>query len=328
MDRIPSAELKRLSKKDKNDSFIGIEEELNYSIETSLESNAARNEKDNIVNIEKELNISVESSFESEAVLDKNNNIDNVEVESVDGVASTSNTVTPKTKRPRILWSSVRTSETLTEAHDFLIAEGFKRHEIKENLKGSSTYYRCGKVKQKSKEQCKAKRMIFQDKFTANFEIRQLNAEHTCNKIDECHRANLISTEMEQMVIECHEKRMTPVYIAAHINEMREKFKLFVDEKTPSITQIYYIIRADKAVKTPKLLYLGELIDWCEKNVDVPTDIDKPFVIGFMHSEEDENLNFKIVVSTRRMIQHCAGQEHLSVDAMDTHLWLLVLWIK
>lgn len=44
-------------------------------------------------------------------------------------------------------------------------------------------------------------------------------------------------------------------------------------------------------------------------------------MIGFDHSGENDALNFKIVVSTKRMLQHCIGIDKLCVDATYKLNW-------
>lgn len=218
-------------------------------------------------------------------------------------------------KRSCIIYKIVRTYSTYKEALQHISTEGFKKHESKETISGRKTFFRWGKIKQRSKKQCDAKRMIFENKSKIDFEVHESNTDHTCDEIDEKQQVKTISEKMKEIIISCSEKRMTPKYIVAHIDEMREHHGLFIDEKTPAMRQIYYIVSTHKATKTPKIIELGQIIEWAETNTTVPEEIDSPFVIGFNHSDEDEELKFQIVVSTCRMIDHCAAQIFFCVDA-------------
>lgn len=141
------------------------------------------------------------------------------------------------------------------------------------------------------------------------------NTGHTCQKLDDEQQSKKNSEQMRAMIISCSENRMPPKYIVTHINKMRDEFDLFANEETPAMRQIYYITSTHKASKTPKIIELGQLIEWAEANTDVPEEIDAPFVIGFNHSGEEEEPKFQIVVSTPRMVEHCASQKIMCVDA-------------
>lgn len=223
------------------------------------------------------------------------------------------------TQRKRIVYTMVQAYNTLTEAHKHICDEGFKKHESKQTNAGKKTFHRCGRVKQRSKKQCDARRMIFEDKSKTNFEIHVSN---TGDKFDEEQLANKISDKMKSVIISCSENRMTPKYIAQHINKMREEMGFFADEKTPAMRQIYYICHTHKAMKTPKIVELGQLIEWVEANMNIPDEVDTPFVINFDHSDEAEEVKFDIVISTRRMMQHCATQKVICVDATYKLNWL------
>lgn len=123
---------------------------------------------------------------------------------------------------------------------------------------------------------------------------------------------------MKALIISCRQKHMSAKNIAEHVDGLRSSHNLFVNEKTPTIAQIYHIINTQKP---PKMLHLGQLIEWCEENDKQPSEVDKPFVIGFEHSDESTNLDFKIVVSTERMLKNCAGVNQLCVDATYKLNW-------
>lgn len=275
-----------------NMSLISADEE-----EISVENKATSGENNSLVT----LDISIEIASESEKSM-------GAEEET-------------KKTRKRVLWSLLQTVETYTEAHTFLTNNGFKKHQTKTVKAGQKAFYRCGAIKQRSKIQCEAKRMIFQDYSKVGFEIFESNTDHTCDQANANERVKCISEEMKKLIMACAGNRMTPKYIAKHIDKIRVDFKLFVNEKTPSVSQIAYLIRAHKNKTAPKMVYLGQLIEWCEGNTAVPENIDDPFVIGYEHSDESSDLNFKIVVSTQRMIQHCTDVHTFCVDATYKLNW-------
>lgn len=131
------------------------------------------------------------------------------------------------------------------------------------------------------------------------------------------------------MVVECSTNRMTAKHIINHIQSLKENYDLFVDEPVPNATQIYYILRAHKEQQNPKMLYLGQLMEWCESHTAVPDDIDEPFVIGFESLENHlESANFRIVMSTKRMLQHCANTDNIYASMRPTRSigMIFLLW--
>lgn len=225
-------------------------------------------------------------------------------------------------KRKQIIYTMVSSYNTFAEGHKHVCAERFKKHETKKAATGKKTFYRCGHVKQRSKKQCDARRMIFEDNPKAEFEYHVSNTYHTCDKMEEKEKINHISQEMKAMIVSCAENRMTPKYIVAHINKMRDELKMSEDKKTPTMRQIHYIVSTHKAKKTSKIVELGQLIEWAEANTSVPEDFDTPFVIDFGHSDENAELKFQFVVSTRRMIDHCASHKIICVDATYKVNWM------
>lgn len=260
---------------------------------------------------------------------EKNNSLTaNILIEDDDDIEPTTTTDTskePAVKEPinrkNFIWSKMASYNTYEEAHNSLIAENFKKHGIKTSDDGSKTNYRCGNIKQRSKVQCEAKRRIFQNASTIDFEVQANGSDHTCDAVDKTQQSKSVSKEMKDMILSCAQNHMKPKYIVAHINTLRKDHNMFLNEETPSITSIYYILKAHKLVNTPKIKYLGELIDWCEANMDEPEDVDKPFVIGFNHSDEDDNLHFRLVVTTKRLLDHCKDIKHLCVDATYGLTW-------
>lgn len=116
--------------------------------------------------------------------------------------------------------------------------------------------------------------MLFEDNTKVDFEVFQSDTDYTCDDIDISQKVQFISHEMKSVIIDVHELRMTPKYIAKHIDNLRKNDGKFLNEETPSPQQMHYIIRVHKNSRNPKMLYLGQLIDWCEKNENVPDDED------------------------------------------------------
>lgn len=203
-----------------------------------------------------------------------------------------------------------------------LCKEGFRKHGYKDGKDGRKSNYHCNKIKQTAKEQCAAQRRIFQSFSRMDFEVQAADSAHTCMDKNESDHSKSISKEMKRMVVECSTNRMTASHIIKHIKSLKDNHDLFVDEPVPNPTQIYYILKAHKEQHNPKMLYLGQLMEWCESHTAAPDDIDEPFVIGFQSLESNiESANFRIVVSTKRLLQHCANADNICVDSTYKVNW-------
>lgn len=256
-------------------------------------------------------------SFEIESDSEKSMQVNDQEVtQSMSNAASV-----PKTRKTQI-WSTVARYSTYEEAHEALVREGFRKHGHKDGKDGRKSNYHCQKIKQTAKEQCAAQRRIYADNSRVDFEVQTADSAHTCIEKDKTDHSKSISEAMKRMVEECSSNRMTAKHIIKHIESLKENHDLFTDESVPNATQIYYILRAHKERHNPKMIYLGQLMEWCENHSSTPDDIDEPFVIGFQSLEMDvEAANFRIVVSTRRLLQNCANSDNICIDATYKVNW-------
>lgn len=245
-----------------------------------------------------------------------------IEIESDCEVDNTKNAdvdTKQKSNRKTYSWSKVESYSTITDAHNSVLTAGFKKHGVKNSNSGHTTNYFCGKLKQKARTQCPKKMRIIQKSWAKDFVVEINNAEHTCTEMNDELLAKSISDEMAKMIVQCKSKRMAAKHIAEHIDSLREDHNLFSNERTPSRVQIYYILKKNKC---DKILYLGELIEWCENHMEKPDDVDQPFVIGFECSEDvTKPVSFRLVVSTMRMLEHCTKVTCLCVDATYKLVW-------
>lgn len=134
-----------------------------------------------------------------------------------------------------------------------------------------------------------------------------------------------MSREMVAEIVKCSKKGMKPEAIIAHIGEERENTKehqkKFENEPNPTNQQIYYRVSKNKDIEAPPIVNLGELIEWCAANSELPDDEDKAFVVNFDHSDHEEDLWFRFAVSTPRLIKQFVGVEKLCVDATYKLNW-------
>lgn len=267
---------------------MGAVQVFDISSHSSIDS---ENDINNNSNFETNHSFDIESESESEKnkIMEENS------------VQSTQTDVTTKTRKTNN-WLSVAKFNTYIEAHEYLQKEGFRHHGYKDGKDGRKTNYHCNKIKQCAKKQCEAKRRIFECASTTDFEIQEADCAHTCMSNPDSDHSIKISEEMKNMVIECSTNRMTAKNTIKHIESLKSVHKLFPKENVPNESQIYYILRSHKNANAPKMLYLGQLIEWCEAHSEPPEDIDEPFVIGLENCEDNvQSASFRIVVSTKRL---------------------------
>lgn len=93
-------------------------------------------------------------------------------------------------------WHVHETFATFSEAHSSLQQEGFTKNGMKSGATGTKTYYRCGKVTSRSKEQCDAHRFIFESHSTLDSVVYHNNCDHTHDTVNESTNAkNQVSSQ-------------------------------------------------------------------------------------------------------------------------------------
>lgn len=208
-------------------------------------------------------------------------------------------------------------------AIDFLDESGFVCYDYK-NLKiGQKFYFRCRSIPKERDQWCAIRYTLF-------FPSTSLKVQILKNQHDHDHDALLegttrpISDEMAQYVkglFECGTTKTSE--ITAHIEYARNKNGLFQKEPTPGKRQIEYLIRKFRSAEAPSMLKLGDLIEWCNKYSQLPSDVNEAFVISQeTSSPNDPNLSFRFVLSTRLLLEKCLEQKVIGIDATYKLNWL------
>lgn len=71
------------------------------------------------------------------------------------------------------------------------------------------------------------------------------------------------------------------------------------------------------------MLKLGDLIEWCNKYSQLPSDVNEAFVISQETSlPNDPNLSFRFVLSTRLLLEKCLERKTIAIDATYKLNWL------
>lgn len=204
-----------------------------------------------------------------------------------------------------------------------MVDRGFGKRDRKTTKDRSvKTKYRCAFAKRRAKNPCEAECIIFEPSNRANVFIIQYNGQnHNHEDLDEEDISSRISFEMIKMIIECDSRNMTAKQIIAHIDNLKESHPIFLDEKTPTAQQIYYLVRKHKNGENPPIISIGELNEWCEKHSVVPSSDDESFVLNYETSNENEKMFFRYVVSTKRLIAHYKGIDQVCSDATYKLTW-------
>lgn len=247
----------------------------------------------------------------------------NISVESEESIRE-SEATPPKeaAKKKKVnVWTESETFETFEEAEKFLNENGFGSRDVKHTSQGTKTYYACKAVARRSKNKCDAQRVIFEPASETGFKILGTGV-HTHNDFDEADLTKRMSPELTKFIIDQRKKHMTGDNIIKSIQEMKNDLQLFPNDKIPSRKQIYYITTKYRLAETTPIVSVGELVEWCEKNAQIPDDEDEPFVIAYDHSNENENRFFQWALSTKRLLKHCAASHLLCVDATYKLNWM------
>lgn len=226
-----------------------------------------------------------------------------------------------KKKRKTNLWAEGETFKTFEEAHHFLTENGFGSRDVKDTSQGKKTYYACKAVARRAKNKCDAQRIIFEPASESSYKILHAGV-HTHDSIDPNDLTKRMSSEMINFIISQRKKNMSAENIIKSIEEMKNDLNLFPNDQVPTRKQIYYITTKHRLAENPPIVSVGELVEWCQKNSSVPESVDKPYVFAFEHSNEDEERFFRFVVSTKRLLKHCAHAHLLCVDATYKVNWM------
>lgn len=221
-------------------------------------------------------------SFESDNDGDGAKTKDDVEIE----IASQQENVEsihsdkPQKERNKHIWHIERETDDVDGAIDFLDESGFVCYDYKDLKIGQKFYFRCRSIPKEREQWCAIRYTLF-------FPSNSLKVQILKNQHDHDHDALLegttrpISEEMALYVkglFECGTTKTKE--IIAHIDYARNKNGLFQKEPTPGKRQIEYLIRKFRSAEAPSMLKLGDLIEWCNKYSQLPSDVNRSTELG------------------------------------------------
>lgn len=225
-----------------------------------------------------------------------------------------------KKKRQSNEWEQKGEFESFAEAEKFVKSLGLARFDRKCLNLGTKTYYRCNKIRRDAKIKCYVQVYILAPNDTSGYQIWFNLAEH--NHVDSAKtKKGKFSPELLDFVINSANNNHKPKRIIREINKMREETQQFQNDVTPTSRQIHYLLAKHREKETPPIISIGELVEWCEGKSAIPEDQDEAFVLAEQHSKHKQNMYFRFVLSTIRLLQNAANVTNICVDATYKLNW-------
>lgn len=287
---------KRSRQNDANADSETILLDLSFENESNIQSNSGDNDKE-------EIDIEIGSLFEQH---DNENII-------VDKVAK---------KRNKFEWRIEHKFDNLDGALDFLEQQGFKCFDHSDLKMGQKFYFRCKCIPKARKTWCAKRYTLFLPADKLDIQILSNRLEHDHEKLLEG-EIPPPSDEMKEFIVDLFKCGTIKIpEVIRHIDYAREKKGLFKTEQNPMTRQIEYILKKFRDTETPRMVKLGDLMGWCDKNKEVPPEENKAFVIGSDSSRLESNLRFRFVLSTLFLLNLLKSQKKICIDATYKLNWL------
>lgn len=244
----------------------------------------------------------------------------NFSVESADSLLEPE--ISTNKKRRENVFETKHIFTSKEEATDLLKSQGFSYIYSSITSEGRKWYYRCNKIKRASKIQCAAMRMIWFSNTDFSYHVLYSEADHNHDELVDSIKGNKYSDEMIEFVKECIEKQFKPKKIIREIHKAKDSGEKFKDAKVPDSKQLQYLISSRNLRDKPEdIIRIGELIEWCNLRMQVPDDMDQAFVLDCTASNVLDNLYFRFVMSTKRLLQNGLFGDIFGTDATYKLNW-------
>lgn len=224
-------------------------------------------------------------------------------------------------KRNKFKWNIESTWNTLEDVLMFLEEAGFVNYDCSELKCGQKFYFRCKHIPKKREEWCAKRYTIYLPSQNLDVLLLSNGCGHDHDDLLKGKKRQP-SEEMNDFItdlFECDTFKTDDVI--KHIELARRKYGLFATEDNPDSRQIEYALRKFRNAKVPKMLKVGDLMDWCHKNSETPSDPNDAFVIGSQSSSHDENLYFGFAFSTILLLQILKNVKTICIDATYKLNW-------
>lgn len=255
---------------------------------------------------------------------DTNDEEINIDIASLFEQHASEDVITDKVtkKRNKFVWQIEQKFDDLDKALDFLEEQGFTCYDHSDLKMGQKFYFRCKKIPKAKKDWCAKRYTLFLPADKLEIQLLSNQFEHDHEKLLEG-QVRPPSDEMKVFVTGLFKCGTTKIAdVIRHINYARDVNGLFKTESNPEHRQIEYMLRKFRDSETPRMVKLGDLMSWCEKNKEIPSDENQGFVIGSDSSSVHSDLRFRFVLSTLFLLNLLKSQKKICIDATYKLNWL------
>lgn len=180
-------------------------------------------------------------------------------------------------------------------------------------FEGNKSYYRCNKVKQ-GDTQCDAGIYLFFPNTSLEVRLFAADSEHTCDSVESWGLSEEAKLEIGRLL----EIKLKPKSIFEQLHA-----KGFNPKNRSQVNNYIQRLRKSKFGRTT--INIGQLESWCEEHSQTPEHIDEAFVFFYRIDDNCDNaqeeIDFQICISTKRLLQHASATGHLHVDATYKLIW-------
>ena len=223
----------------------------------------------------------------------------------------------PRRRNRKRSWNIEQTFEDKATAIAFIENENnWSYHYSNNTSEGKKTYYRCNLAKRMG-DQCDASIHLVYHNDSLNVTLYRTANNHTCGQSSPVG----LSDEAKAEIARLNDLKVKPkkIYELLHKNDNTANHP-------KNQAQINNFLQRLRKKDGPTTISLGDLEEWCEQRNKVPEDIDEAFVVSYQvhHTDddgEDQEVSFKLVISTIRLLQHCRNSNRLHADATYKVNW-------
>lgn len=177
---------------------------------------------------------------------------------------------------------------------------------------GKKRFYRCNKAKRKG-IQCAAQVYLLFEVDSDAVLLFRTASDHNHDYIDNSSNHG-ICEDTKNEIKKLFELRLKPKEILENLSKME-------GVKVPQKRQLYNYLSDLRRIKYgPPSIHLGELKKWILDHLNVPEDVNEPFVIAY-HIVEEEPLSFRFALSTKKLLQLACRARTLHADATYKLVW-------
>lgn len=232
---------------------------------------------------------------------------------SMNGYDDRENQPPQKQRRVHKGWIYERTFDSKEDADKFLKDDNFSYYYENKSSKGIRITYRCSLAKFRG-DQCEARAYILIDSSSTKVQLFRADSEHTHqnhpNAID------IIPVEVQEVIQMLFENNVTTLK-QMELNLAKKGFDV------PEKAKLKTVLKKLSDSKTSKeKLNCGSLEKWLEENTAVPDSDTKAFVMNYeMNYENEENIDFRFVVSSKQLLSNAIKANKVHADATYKLIW-------